>query len=118
VGERIPNEVITAAERVLRHLQDGREPYAPSVMPMARALVELAREPAFILPAAEAMLRESGACALDGLASRGDVGLRWYPEETTTSDTTASVCYAWARTLLDAYTKLLAARKPAGEEGG
>jgi hypothetical protein len=113
-SERIPNEVITAAERVLRHLQDGREPYAPSVMPMARALVELARDPAFILPAAEAMLREAGATTLELLY--------W--------DRGASDClalrdrhhkreaHAPAGGLADAVSRLATSRKSAGEEGG
>lgn len=60
MSEHVGNEIITAAERVLRELNEGREPYAPSVMPMARALAKLARDPQFILAAAEKLLREAG----------------------------------------------------------
>lgn len=72
---------------------------------------ELARDPQFILAAAEKLLRSSGACALDGIASNGQVGLRWYPVDTAPTDSTASVRYSWAPTLPEAYAKLLAARK-------
>jgi hypothetical protein len=65
--DKLSNEVITAAERVLRELNNGHEPYAPSVLPMARALAKLARDPQFILAAAEAMLREAGATSLEML---------------------------------------------------
>lgn len=99
MSDRIPNEIITAAERVLRHLNDGREPYAPSVMPMARALVELARDPAFILPAAQDLLDEAD-CASPRAMMHIDVS--GVP----------------VGSLLDAYKALLATRKPAGEEGG
>jgi hypothetical protein len=75
---------------------------------------ELARDPAFILPAAEAMLREAGATTLELLY--------W--------DRGASDClalrdrhhkreaHAPAGGLADAVSRLATSRKSAGEEGG
>jgi hypothetical protein len=59
-ADRVGNDIITAAERVLRELNDGREPYAPSVMPMARVLAKLAQDPRFIMAAAEKLLKCEG----------------------------------------------------------
>jgi hypothetical protein len=40
MGEVTPDQAITVALRVLRRLNDGAEPYAASVLPMARAIKE------------------------------------------------------------------------------
>lgn len=81
---------------------------------------ELARDPAFILPAAEAMLREAGIkrALLSGPPHDWrdfvEVGANEVAEE-------GAIDAVDAETLLAgfvAFGKVLAARKPAGEEGG
>jgi hypothetical protein len=106
--DKLSNEVITAAEHVLRELNNGHEPYAPSVLPMARALAKLARDPQFILAAAEKMLRESGAKRLMLLGAPHDfrdfveLGTAEFPEHVTgVEDTVVD-----ANSLPEAYAKL------------
>lgn len=102
MSDPVGNEIITAAERVLRELNDGREPYAPSVMPMARALAKLARDPQFILAAVETlMLRDEFH----------DIALRAEGAQVTRADVTdADLCHHFGGSLYEAYAKLKAAR--------
>jgi hypothetical protein len=110
--EPISNEIITAAERVLRELNDGREPYAPSVMPMARALAKLAHDPQFILAAAEAILREAGAKRMMLLGAPYDAlnFVELGDSEFSESVTGVQVTTVDADSLPVAYAKLKAAR--------
>lgn len=55
-GEEVADRHITVALRVLRALGDGHEPYAPSVLPVAREVARLLADPSLVLPAAEALL--------------------------------------------------------------
>jgi hypothetical protein len=70
---------------------------------------ELARDPAFVLSAVEQLLREAGVCKVDLPVVK--TAAVWCKSSATGE-------WESARTLPEAYAKLLAARKPAGEEGG
>jgi hypothetical protein len=106
-ADRVGNDIITAAERVLRELNDGREPYAPSVMPMARVLAKLAQDPRFILAAAERLLREADVARVYFFRSPHVHGAHVHCYDRTESD----------RTLHEAYEALVAARKADSDAG-